>query len=883
MLRRNDKFPPRMELNEMIEKFNREDNCEFEIRTTINFDLYKILIKHFEKESLEISQTLNAISNNDGISNIQTRSFIKGKQISNIIYTSKKQIASKLMRGIREYKIVLARENKLDSEMFSLNSETLYRFKWRHSILLEDWVVDITFSRQTKDSLMIKKIKEEMFRANDEPPEVYDRIELEIERKRRPLHDIDFINTIFEITDRDNFLLMDYNNIVKEMASVLGRNSNYNPTIKDLTSRVVDLTKNKLSQLKPQLGNYYITDKADGERTIIFINKGKLHLLNSKITTIECDDSIAPLIIDSELVENSELYSFDILHFNGESCRENNLTERLNLLKEAVTKINKLSLQWSPTLTNNKQITKKFEVNIKQMFLLGDDIEKQTKLAIKYVEARKYETDGYILTENAGYFNVAYKLKYLSHVSVDFWVIKAPQNIIGIVPYDKPPKGNPILYFLYVGINRMMFEKQNKEFLKSEPIEREKFNDNYLPIHFCPSSDPYAYVFWHKDESLDNKICELTRKYDQWCLMRIRDDRDVNLSTGRYFGNDFRIAENIWQSYSNPVLIDDLYQKDTDYFRVHDNSIYKDVRFFNNKAKTMIIDDATKIIKSRFSGSNITCVDLGGGKGQDLFRYKFDHTIFIDLDKTALQELVSRKNEQDSKKPFVAHGKQHKHHNNRHDHVETKMRVSVIHADLNQNYAITTSAIKRFTNQVHIVICNMAMHYFVENEAAMKNFVNLVSNILIQGGVFVYTDLNGKNVYNLIKNEDWEYKEDTILKYSIRKKFKPNEEFTFGQKINIILPFSNGEHYEECLVNNDKIHDEFKKAKFGSAQEVMFSDIKAELSPEDRKFVNLYSGAIIRKGLPESITSKQIDGGSGKYARHLSSIKKQMTSQQIDE
>jgi hypothetical protein len=360
----------------------------------------------------------------------------------------------------------------------------------------------------------------------------------------------------------------------------------------------------------------------------------------------------------------------------------------------------------------------------------------------------------------------------------------------------------------------------------------------------------------------------------------------VNLATGRYFGNDFRIAENIWQSYSNPVMISDLYQKDTDYFRVHDNSIYKDVRFFNNKAKSVIIDEATKIVKSRFPGSNITCVDLGGGKGQDLFRYKFDHTIFIDMDKTALQELVSRKNEQDSKKPFDRAGRGGRGGRGRgahghggpggpggHDN-DTRMRVSVIHADLNQNYEITASAIKRFTNQVHIVICNMAMHYFVTNEAAMNNFVSLVSNVLIQGGVFVYTDLNGKLVYNLIKDEDWEYKEGTVLKYSIRKKFKPKEEFSIGQKIEIILPFSNGEHYEECLVNNERVHELFKKFKFGAAQEFMFSEIKADLSPEDRKFVDLYSGAIIRNGLPESLTAKQAEGGVGKYARHLAEMKR---------
>ena len=343
--------------------------------------------------------------------------------------------------------------------------------------------------------------------------------------------------------------------------------------------------------------------------------------------------------------------------------------------------------------------------------------------------------------------------------------------------------------------------------------------------------------------------------------MRIREDRDINLATGRYFGNDFRIAENIWQSYSNPVLIQDLYEKNNDYFQVHDNSIYKNVRFVNNKAKSIIISEATKIIKSRFPSSIITCVDLGGGKGQDLFRYKFDHTIFVDMDKTALQELISRKNEQDNQK------------NNKFQD-DTKMRISVIHADLNQDKNITINAIKRFTNQVHIVICNMAMHYFVENESSMKNFVSLVSNILIQGGIFVYTDLNGQHVYNLIKNDDWEFKEDSVLKYSIRKKFKPNKGLDFNQKIDIILPFSNGEHYEECLVNNERIHEEFKKEKFTTAEEFMFSDIKADLTPEDRIFVNLYSGAIIRKGLPDYIINSQKEGGVGKYAKHLSGIKK---------
>lgn len=859
-------------IDKMFDKFNNSNDTEFEVRTEIDLGSYKALIEHFKEYPSQIKQTLNVITSVGEHSYIQTREFQGGVQKPTVIYVKKTRLLRREEANtLRRYKIVVSRESPITKAEWYSTDASIYRLKWRHSIIFDDWVIDITFSYQTSNITDLKTMKTLMFNSTNAPPEKYARCELEIERTKRPIReaDMEFIEEVFNIIDSEGYAKIDGARAMRKMAKVLKFNSERVLTVKNMTGQVYDLTMNELSNIRPNLHEYYITDKADGERTVVFINNDDTYFINSKIITVENQETLPTTIIDTEMIDN-ECFAFDILIYEGKDMRNMKFEDRYSALYEFCKS--------NPALGKSGTIGD-FKITAKVMIPLGDDLIKSVKAAVAHNKSRKYETDGYILTKNADYFNPAYKLKYTTHMSIDFLVIKAPEKLIGLSPFGV--RKGETLYFLYVGISRLLFNKNNMKFLTDDIKDRHKYNGNYFPVHFATSSNPYAYIFWHSRNDLDGKICELTRaskagsvstneqvfRISDWKLLRIREDRTLDFNAGGYFGNDYRIAENIWQSFENPVMIEDLYDAKEDYFKVHDNNIYRPVRSFNSAVKTELIKQAMRMAREQFRDQPLVCVDLGGGKGQDLGRHEADHTIFVDIDKTALQELITRKNQI----------KNETHERGRNKYEQHPMRISVLHADINQPSKITLNALRQFASGAHIIVCNMAIHYFVNSDGDIANFVELITGFLEKGGIFLYTSLDGERVFNLIKEHDWEVRDDTVLKFSIKKKFK-EQELLVGQKIDIILPFSNDEYYEEPLVNIPRVNAAFTAKGFAKPIVKPFAEFNfnnISLDSHERQFVHLYTSVILIN-VPNKSQAKLIKSTSD--ARALKSLKKGITA-----
>ena len=91
----------------------------------------------------------------------------------------------------------------------------------------------------------------------------------------------------------------------------------------------------------------------------------------------------------------------------------------------------------------------------------------------------------------------------------------------------------------------------------------------------------YTYLFWSKDTNLDNNVGEfILDKKLNWNLIKIRDDRKIDVDRGNYFGNNYKIAELIWMSYKDPLIIEDL--KEDMYFRVHESKKHEAQRNYNS-------------------------------------------------------------------------------------------------------------------------------------------------------------------------------------------------------------------------------------------------------------------------------------------------------------
>ena len=827
-------------VSRMVDTFNAKPNIEFEARTTISVENFNKLAKNYANETVKITQSLNSITKIDLNSIIETRYFLDGKQLADKqSYTIKSKLQQINKSASRDCKMVLSSEINCEKERFIENNNTIYRFKWRYTIVLDDWNIDVTFVREEKSKSKLKEIKTDMFRKSniDEKPEKYDRIELEIERVTKPMSvtDLDIIDKVFSmLDDRD-----EQATIMKEIGGLLMPDKkSYKPvTIKNLTNQSRDLTKNKLSEIRESLSEYYITDKADGEHALVYFSSARVSVLTSKMMDFPAISLLKNTIVEGELVNNI-LYAFDILIHEGTDLRNETLTDRYSVLKSVVASINK------------DKVGAGFPINVKHMVKLGDNIEKVAKEYETYVKKLPYETDGYILTHDGGYYNMCYKLKYLSHTSIDFLVMKAPKNIIGIEPYGV--KKNHELYFLFVGIGYGDFARFNISKVANYNMifSGKNIQNDYFPIQFCPSSDPFAYIYWHPttadSKNLDFTVCEFVRDVEkkEWKILREREDRMLDLASGNYYGNNFAVAENVWQSFTNPIELADLYTMDAGYFKVYDNPIYAGVRRFNNYAKGLIMKEGIAKLKKRFPHEKLTAIDLAAGKGQDISRLinTFDHTLFIDIDASALQELVSRKLE----KP-------------RNKMQPNKMTFSVLEADLNRDYKEILGLTSRFVKKAHYIVCNLAIHYLINTAEGIENITRLISELLYPGGIFVYTAFNGEVIFNMLKSENWEVRNGDRLKYSIVKKYRESQ-LGIGQKIDVILPFSNGEYYEESLVNYKVVNNKFEQYGFSKPTIIPFDACldnykdRADLDQDDIKFASLYMGVIM--SLNENKTTK---------------------------
>jgi SAM-dependent methyltransferase len=447
----------------------------------------------------------------------------------------------------------------------------------------------------------------------------------------------------------------------------------------------------------------------------------------------------------------------------------------------------------------------------------------------------------------------SWKWKPMTHMSLDFLVKRAPTSLLGVHPYMNRP-GHTIM-FLFVGIDKQLFDE-----LKLIPVvgykqlfPQQNMSRNF-PIQFSPSDDPFAYIYYHPDDSkfseedIINNVCEFRRvdidgNNPHWAIMRVRTDRQMELERGNYFGNGFYVAEYTWQNYQNPLRFEDLIISGTEYmdngyFQEEKASRWLPITSFNSFVKGKLI--------SSFNGSN-WLVDMAGGHGQDMFRVSGAHiknALYLDSDAHALSELITRKHD------FQRRIK------------KLNTRIFTKRVDLTEDSGKTLQVIKDIgvpVGSIDIVMCNLAIHYIIGTPANVRNVIHLVNALLKPGGYFFFTAFNGEKIYNMLKDRDvWEIREGGVLKYSIEKKYKSNAIESTGQQIGVLLPFSAGKHYVEFLVNFKYISNEFHKNGFVSIKEDDFGALLPEfrktsermydrITENDMEYINLHKYKIFRK------------------------------------
>jgi len=175
-------------------------------------------------------------------------------------------------------------------------------------------------------------------------------------------------------------------------------------------------------------------------------------------------------------------------------------------------------------------------------------------------------------------------------------------------------------------------------------------------------------------------------------------------------------------------------------------------------------------------------------------------------------------------------------------------------AEENIEKVISLTQIKHFEN----IFSFNVIHYFCESERTMRNFAVLCEKLTIPGSTVVFLCPYGEKIFNAIgKNQSWEKIEDGTVKYKFEKMYTQSEMTPAGQKVKALLPFSDGELYEEWLVNTKALESVFgdhhlklisKKsgAEFLEGFKLQYRS-NIPLTPADIEFMGLYCVLVFKR------------------------------------
>ena len=728
--------------------------------------------------------------------------------------------------------------NEETVECNDIDKYDIIRFRNRYSINFinefKEWRIDLTLIKETKDNSLynLKNIRDKLF-SNDITTdnllenaiwEYADRIELEIEYvddlKNIDIYKISQLDKLINISNEHT-----YKNCICQIASIIKPNilhkfKNGNFGMKQLGSNPVELTKKDyIDNVLPNIKNFILTEKIDGIRTmlILYPKRGECHIINKEYSTMTIpvtDDEL--IILDTEHYSD-KYYVFDVIWYNKDIS----------------------NLPYTARLEHIKQITLLYNFLQIKHFIVLDNHEQQIPNFYSIVETLDYKTDGLIFISKDKDYNrtLNYKWKPIEKMSIDFVAKKCHAKLLGIFPYTEKP--NKTLYILFSGIKSSEYKKlgMNKIHNYNYMFPNIRYNDEYIPIQFEPSDNPYAYLFWSENKELDNMVVELILKNDEWHLIRIRDDRNIDMARKTYYGNYFKYAEYIWLNYKNPLIINDFTIQSNHYFQVDDNKEFTQLRKFNNFVKSQLINLYTKDTDVDW------VIDLASGKGQDLYKYiegGIKNILMIDIDSMALAEIVTRK---------------YKYLTN--DSCKIS-KLFIKQLDLTHPYKKNIEIIEKSyfglpITGVPLIVCNLALHYLIPNKSKIQNFICLLNKLLKPGGIFIFTSFNGKKVFDLLNIDNncnvWNSIDN---KYSIKKLYADNIFTGINQQISVKLPFSNGQYYTENLINDTILEDALMKKKISINIKCCFNSYfnqyelekkshYDQLSESDKQFIELYN------------------------------------------
>lgn len=835
---------------------------ELEIKVSLNdADVFRALYSDVLKNSASslIEQSLHTVTDINPDTMMPTKPGELKRYKSRTQITDRKEITFKGLEKLREscvrktkehyvnfsgpngllkYQLAFAKEEVIAG--INMMNVIQIRLKYRSSVILynyPDWRFDFTVVKSVMSDQFqqIKSIRDQFFGKVLKPADFLQILplssiagsdlkeELEIEYVG-DMMEPDYINDSLEAITAKILSFLDpeaskndeYHNIVAEIANLVipdkefAKSFQFKNTLKQLVNQPVPLDPAIYrNTILPNLEDYYVSDKADGERCLFYVasphaEKGsdsdsessssssshaktkkdaKCWILTSTLVEIPLSSPLAEkklgqMVLDAELIEKETkntkhrtLLVFDILYLTGYGDDGDTtnlpLSERLDLIEKACALLHKAGIgSKSPLLIEPKTMHKLTKANL----------AKTLKSLWNGPSSRLYEVDGLMFTPDLGvgsktfkssnhYFDmIVYKMKPPERQTIDFLVMKAPTSILGVEPYLNKP--GHTLMFLFNGIHIHLFKQLGLE----EPMGYEELfprtSHTFFPAAFMPSSNPLAYLYYHpkasiSDDQLHNHVAEfglaslsttkseLGKKGEEtptWELHKLRSDRDSQVSKGIGFGNAYKTAEIIYEGYRNPLTLEMMISPSA----INNAAYFSETKSDIYKPLTRYNGYVKASILRQLDGVDLV-IDLAAGKGQDMFvldSLKVKSVLFIDQDKEALTELSSRKYNLGNAKYYVFQAPPR-----RSGRAQSAMNVWTLEADLSKPSKETISAVENMfpIKEADGMIMNFAIHYIIKDEASRTNVFDLVNHFMKPGGTFIFTAFDGKRMYDFLE------------------------------------------------------------------------------------------------------------------------------------
>lgn len=862
--------------------YNQHNGIELETKIILPPNVYSSLLKYYLKTTPKLEQSINIIKKADSGSYVNNLLF-SNKDLSKKVSTYNKHLLTKPYRGNMEYgdfNMTLYAEDSYTGSVSIKNAELArvkYRLSWKVPSARSGLFINVDFTMTStiydlgKNASKLLDYKKKYFHTWDGKVK-----NLSIPSMQSMELELEYVGKIFKLAPSDVCLdIQKYvcNPISKEHFDVVGggispkyhdvlieclnkfkkytisEEFKYKHTLNRSLPKVKVITHYTYNIIYENIHNYYITEKLDGVRALVYINDKTMYIISSDLIEVKLPKALDLCIFDAEMYKG-DLYLFDTIACGGEVVTDLPFVDRLSVGMKCLTKLNvkyngKIEFKDFRKLPENGKARKELIASI-----YNNSISEDFGM----------DVDGLIFTDGNGspYETTStYKWKPQKYNTVDFYMKIAPDKILGKYPLERHSK--TVTYIMFCSLNE---EMRNNLGLRIPSwyqyiITKNQAYGRVFPYPFITSRNVHSYVYHHPVDSpvLDNFVCEMGYNVDkdEWEFHKIRDDRQIDVNTGVYYGNYYTVAENNYSNYFYPFDIEHFGGPPAGYFGERSDITLLN-RHYNTIIKYKIFNDLNGMISERGYKSDYI-IDLAAGHGQDMQKYntfKPREVMFIDKDAAALNELTTRKN---------LTGKQAK---------KLGYRIYTLEADLMEKYNITMGDIRSMIAwKANIIMINFAFHYFCKSTSSIKNTLMLIHKLINENGYITITGFDGEAVHNIIrgaskgeksKKPQWDVYEGDALKYSIIKQYSSGELAIAGQKISVLLPFSNGDYYDEYLINSSYLRDLFNSMGYTEIVNKSFTDKSLmeyyksknidnyrKLSREDKVYLGLYNVWIYKK------------------------------------